>query len=94
MAHAYTPGLRVTGLTALRKERILPLKGEVLAHGDLVPDDMVRAFVICGTQDAVRAKVERAWSVADSLVLLPPAYGIGPERVLAHMGAIAELFYQ
>jgi probable F420-dependent oxidoreductase len=69
-------------------------KGEVLSHGDLVPDDMVRAFVICGTKDAVRAKVERAWSVADSLVLLPPAYALGPDRVLAHMGAIAELFYQ
>lgn len=30
MAHAYTPGLRVTDLAAIRKERILPLRGEVL----------------------------------------------------------------
>ncbi len=29
MAHAYVPGLRVTELTTLRRERILPLKGEV-----------------------------------------------------------------
>jgi hypothetical protein len=44
MAHAYTPGLRVTGLTALRKERILPLKGEVLAHqGDRVTAEQVVA---------------------------------------------------
>jgi len=31
MAHAYTPGLRVTRKTALARERVLPLKGEVLA---------------------------------------------------------------
>jgi hypothetical protein len=31
MAHAYTPGLRVTESTVLRRERRLPLKGEVLA---------------------------------------------------------------
>lgn len=30
MAHAYTPGLRVSELTVLRKERRLPLQGEVL----------------------------------------------------------------
>ena len=29
MAHAYTPGLRVAGKTVIRKNRILPLKGEL-----------------------------------------------------------------
>jgi len=44
MAHAYTPGLRVTELAALRKERILPLKGEVLvAKGDRVTAEQVVA---------------------------------------------------
>jgi hypothetical protein len=44
MAHAYTPGLRVTPLAALRKERILPLKGEVLVKkGDHVTAEMVVA---------------------------------------------------
>lgn len=32
MAHAYVPGLRVAGLTTLRRERILPLKGDVLVE--------------------------------------------------------------
>lgn len=32
MAHAYVPGLRVTELTELRRERILPLKGDVLVE--------------------------------------------------------------
>jgi hypothetical protein len=43
MAQAYTPGLRVTRQTILRKSRVLPLKGEVLAKvGDTVKaDDIV-----------------------------------------------------
>jgi len=37
MAHAYTPGLRVTERAVVRKERRLPLKGDVLvARGDTV----------------------------------------------------------
>jgi len=32
MAHAYTPGLRVTERTLVRRERRLPLKGEVLVQ--------------------------------------------------------------
>src|SRR5262245_19697771 len=37
MAHAYTPGLRVTEHTLVRRERRLPLQGEVLvAKGDTV----------------------------------------------------------
>jgi hypothetical protein len=44
MAHAYTPGLRVTDHAVLRRERRLPLKGEVLvAVGDQVSADTVVA---------------------------------------------------
>lgn len=44
MAHAYTPGLRVTGSTVLRRERRLPLKGTVLvAAGDAVEADTIVA---------------------------------------------------
>jgi hypothetical protein len=32
LAHAYVPGLRVTELTTLRRERILPLKGQVMVE--------------------------------------------------------------
>ena len=48
MAHAYTPGLKVTRLTEIRKRRILPLKGEVLVRqGDEVEADRIvaRAFL-------------------------------------------------
>jgi hypothetical protein len=44
MAHAYTPGLRVTEHAVLRRERRLPLKGDVLAKaGDRVEPDTVVA---------------------------------------------------
>ncbi len=44
MAHAYTPGLRVAKQTEVRKERRLPLKGEVLAKvGDWVKAETVVA---------------------------------------------------
>src|SRR6058998_1592400 len=44
MAHAYTPGLRVTDHAVLRRERRLPLKGDVLAAvGAAVAADTVVA---------------------------------------------------
>jgi hypothetical protein len=44
MAFAYTPGLRVSDVTVIRKERRLPLKGEVLVSlGDSVDSDTVVA---------------------------------------------------
>ncbi|MFH1569430.1 MAG: hypothetical protein ABIL09_15650, partial [Gemmatimonadota bacterium] len=44
MAHAYTPGLRVTRYTALRRDRRLPMKGQVLvAVGEAVRRDQVVA---------------------------------------------------
>ena len=43
MAHAYTPGLKVTEKILVKKSRILPLKGDVLVNvGDKVtPNDVV-----------------------------------------------------
>jgi hypothetical protein len=44
MAHAYTPGLRVTEFATIHRERRLPLKGDVLvAVGDRVEPDTVVA---------------------------------------------------
>ncbi len=44
MAHAYTPGLRVARKTVVRKERTLPMKGQVLVkEGDDVRADQVVA---------------------------------------------------
>ncbi|HDH96943.1 MAG TPA: hypothetical protein ENF73_04355, partial [Proteobacteria bacterium] len=44
MAHAYTPGLKVTSKALVKKRRILPLKGEVVVSvGDEVEPDTVVA---------------------------------------------------
>ena len=44
MGHAYTPGLRVTGRTVIRKKRILPIQGDVLVKvGQMVNSDTIIA---------------------------------------------------
>jgi len=68
--------------------------GALASHAHLVPDEMVRSFVLCGKADAVRKRVERAWTVADSLCLVPPVYGLSPEKLAAYAGATAKLFYE
>jgi len=68
-------------------------EGDALERRDLIPDEMVRTFVLCGSPDSVRERVERAWTVADSLCLVPPAYAMQPEKVFHYQGEIANLFY-
>lgn len=55
MGHAYTPGLRVTADAMVRRERRLPLKGEVLVRlGDLVgPDSVVARSELPGNVQTV-----------------------------------------
>jgi probable F420-dependent oxidoreductase len=67
---------------------------EVLAARKLVSDPMVRTFVQCGKPDEVRARVERAWRVADSMWLVPPIWGLSPEKVLFYEAMLAKTFYE
>ncbi len=55
MGHAYTPGLKVTDKILLTKNRILPLKGEVVVKkGDPVhPDDIVARTDLPGTVEPI-----------------------------------------
>lgn len=55
MAHAYTPGLKVTTNYKLKKERRLPLKGDVLASkGDRVKaDDVIARTELPGDVETV-----------------------------------------
>ncbi len=64
---------------------------ESVAH--LVPDEMAETFVVCGTPDEVRKKIEPVWEMADSLWLVPPAYALPPAKLMAYTGAIASAFY-
>lgn len=55
MGHAYTPGLKVTDKILITKNRILPLKGEVIVKkGDKVkPDDIVARTHLPGTVEPI-----------------------------------------
>lgn len=55
MGHAYTPGLKVTDKILLTKNRILPLKGEVIVKvGDRVqPDDIVARTHLPGVVEPI-----------------------------------------
>lgn len=66
MAHAYTPGLRVTESTTLRRERRLPLKGQVLVQrGQAVtPETVVARTELPGNVQTV--------NVAAKLAIDPP----------------------
>ena len=65
MAHAYTPGLRVTEKTVFKKERKLPLKGEVLRKvGEKVSaEDIVARTELPGNVKTI--------NVANRLSILP-----------------------
>jgi probable F420-dependent oxidoreductase len=68
-------------------------KGDYLSVAHLVPDEMAQTFVVCGTADEVRKRLEPAWDVVDSMTLAPPAYGLEAAKVINYAGAIASTFY-
>lgn len=41
-------------------------------------------FVIAGTADECRRKLEPVWEVADSFLLVPPFAALPPDKVLAY----------
>jgi alkanesulfonate monooxygenase SsuD/methylene tetrahydromethanopterin reductase-like flavin-dependent oxidoreductase (luciferase family) len=47
----------------------------------LVGEEMASAFVAWGTPERVRAELERAWQVADSMLVSPPFWGLPPARI-------------
>lgn len=58
---------------------------------DLIPDEMARTFVVCGTPGEVAAQLEPLWEVADSLCLQPPP--VAGDQRRAYDQRIAETFY-
>ena len=78
MAHAYTPGLRVTGYMKISKDRRLPLKGEVVVKvGDRVQaEDVVAKTALPGNVKTV--------NVANALGIPP---GDVPSCMLKEIGS-------
>jgi len=58
---------------------------------DLVPDEMARSFVVCGTPAEVAKQLESLRDIADSLCLQPPPVAGDARR--AYEARIAETFY-
>ena len=69
-------------------------RGDYTGVAHLVPDEMVEAFIACGTVDEVRKKVAPMWEAADSLCPVPPPYGLPAEKVIGYFGGIASAFYE
>jgi len=74
-----------------RRAQAVGRERDLFTRPDLVPDEMVRAFVLCGKPDSIRERIERAWEIADSLVVIPPAYGIDPLKMMQYQAEIAKL---
>ena len=68
-------------------------RGDYISVANLVPDEMVETFVVCGSPDEVRKRVEPLWEVADSLCPVPPSYALPPAKLMAYAGGIASTFY-
>ena len=68
-------------------------RGDYLSVASQVPDEMAETFVICGTPDEVRKKLEPVWEVADSVCLVPPIGGLPPDKLMAYAATIGDTFY-
>jgi probable F420-dependent oxidoreductase len=67
-------------------------RGDYRSVAQLVPDEMVRAFVALGEPEKVRERIALLDGVADSICLVPPAYGLPPEKLLYYGGMVAQTF--
>lgn len=77
----------------VRRIQQLLREGQQDAAVRFVPEVMLRAFAVAGTPDEARAEVERAWAVAESMVLAPPIWGVSLECSADYEKAIANAFY-
>ncbi len=66
-------------------------RGDYLSVAPLVTDEMASTFVVTGTPDEVRRKLEPAWAVADAMTLIPPVLSLTPEKTAFYAANIAEL---
>jgi probable F420-dependent oxidoreductase len=94
-AREYAPFFEAHGFgDEVRRLHERAARGERVDTAELVPDEMVRTFALCGDADEVRKQVERAWTVADSLWLTPPGWGLPLEKLAFYDQMIARTFYQ
>ena len=68
-------------------------RGDYRSRAHLVPDEMASTFVVTGTPEEVRRKVEHVWNVADSVALAPPAFTLSRDKIKYYTSTISETFY-
>jgi probable F420-dependent oxidoreductase len=68
-------------------------RGDIPGWVGAITDEMAETFVIVGSADECRKRVEEVWDVADSFCLCPPLGGLPPEKIMFYIGGIAETFY-
>jgi len=54
---------------------------------------MAATFVIAGTPDECRRRLEPIWDVADSFLLVPPFLEVPLDRLMNYTFALADTFY-
>jgi probable F420-dependent oxidoreductase len=67
-------------------------KGDVVAAGEAVPDELLEQMAIAGTPEEAREGLERWREVAPLVVLYAPNAGIAPERMRANYDAMFATF--
>jgi probable F420-dependent oxidoreductase len=68
-------------------------RGDYIGGTRHVPDAMVERFALCGPVDRVRERFLPLWELGDSFWLVPPLFGLAPERMNELGGRIAEAFF-
>lgn len=93
-AEAYEPFFAAHGYRDVARRCQEGVKrGDYLSTAHHVPDEMVERFVLCGSADRVRARFAPLWELGDSFWVVPPLFGVGPERQAVLGGAIAAAFW-
>jgi hypothetical protein len=92
VSHAYTPGLRVAAETLVRRERRLPLKGQVCvaAGADVAPDSVIARCELPGNIQTVNlaAKLGVDPAVVGATLLKPIGSAVARDEVIAEARAM------
>jgi alkanesulfonate monooxygenase SsuD/methylene tetrahydromethanopterin reductase-like flavin-dependent oxidoreductase (luciferase family) len=66
---------------------------DMVAYVGAISDEMAQTFVMAGTPDDIRKRVEQVWDAVDSFALVCPLAGLDAEKMMFYIGTIAETFY-
>lgn len=93
-AHAYERFFEAHGFGNEARACRRAAPGGLQAIAGHVTEAMVRTFVAVGSDAEVRARVDQYWELADTLCIVPPAYGVPEERLLGYLEQIARVLYE